>query len=135
MPEYGKGFIKTPLGILKIIEVILCIVVIALVTELTGGNYNIHSLFHAILAAGVTGLVISLLIFILSCACGDDVDGVLAWQCVVHFILTVWFLITGIMLILKNYGNKSLVISIIAIVTGVVYLLDVILSYKDYKPF
>lgn len=131
MPQYGKGYIKTPIGILKIIEIILCIVVIVLETDL--GGYA--DLLHATLGAGVTGLVISLLIFILSLACGNDVNDVLQWQCVIHFVLTVWFLVCGIMLILKDWGQKVLIIAIMAIVTGVVYLLDTIFSYKEYKPF
>lgn len=135
MPTYGKGFIKSPLGVLKIIEIILCIVIICLTSNFTHHYYVYDELFPSVMGAAVAGLVISLLILILSCACGDDVDPVLQWQCIVHLLLTVWFLVTGIMLALRDYGTKSLIIAIIAIVTGVVYLLDTIFSYKDYKPF
>lgn len=135
MPEYGKGYIKTPIGIFKIIEIIFCIVILALIGEGTSRYYGLSSLHSAITGAGVTGLILSLLILILSIACGQDLDSVLKWQCIVHFLLMVWFLITGIFLVIRDPHDRNLILAIIGIVTGVVYLIDAILSYKDYKPF
>lgn len=134
MPEYGKAYITSPLGVLKILEIALCIVVIALETEYTGSSYTYNDLFNAILGAGVTGLVLSLLILILSCACGQDCDGVLKWQFIVHLLMTVWFLVCCIILAVRNYNTRTLILSIMGIIAGVIYLVDTILSYKEYKP-
>lgn len=135
MPEYGKGYIKTPIGILKILEIILCIVVLALISGSTFRYYGIGNLYSSILGAAPTGLILSLLIFILSCAVGQDLDEVLKWQCIVHFILTVWFLVPCMLLLISYARGGNLIIGIIGIVTGAVYLIDTILSYKEYKPF
>lgn len=134
MATYGKGYIKTATGIFKIIEIIFCIAVIALISEYTS-NYDVHELFSALLGAGVTGLVLSLLILILSLAVGQDLDAVLKWQCIAHIGMAVWFIVCGILLALKKWGNRSLTIAIVSIVSGVVYLLDTFLSYADNKPF
>lgn len=134
MATYGKGYIKTASGIFKILEVIFCIVVVALISDYTS-NHDVHELYSALLGAGVTGLVLPLLIIILSCAVGQDLDAVLQWQCIAHFGMAVWFIVCGILLALKKWGNRSLTIAIMGIVSGVVYLIDAFLSYSDNKPF
>lgn len=134
MPEYGSGYVKSPLGILKIAEIVLCLVVLILDVLTTRDFYYYDDMYTIVLAAAAFGLVISLLILILSCVCGDDVDAVLKWQFFVHILMAIWFLTCCIILICADYGTKTLILSIIGVVAGIFYIVDAILSYKDYKP-
>lgn len=135
MVEYGKSYFKSFLGILKILEIIFSIVVIVLESVYTNKRYYYPDIFTEILIAACVGLGVSLLILILSIICGEECDKVLAWQFIIHLAMCIWLLVLCIMLAVKNYNTDSLILAIIGIIDGVIYLLDTIISYKEYKPF
>lgn len=133
MVEYGREYFKSPLGILKILEIIFCIVVIVIQNEyFYGYSYGVMS---TIIGAAAAGLVLSLLILILSVACGDKCDKVLEWQCFVHLVICICLLVAGIMLAVKNYTRNTMILAILGIIDGIIYLVDTIISYTEYKPF
>lgn len=119
MVQYGSDFLKSPIGFLKILELILCIVLVALVE---------------IFDAGVAGIVISLVILILSCSIGQECECVLKWQFLFLLVMAIWILFCCTILVITTYSRRILIPLIVGIVTGIVYIVDTIISYRAYKP-
>nr|CAI5822202.1 unnamed protein product [Callosobruchus analis]CAI5836312.1 unnamed protein product [Callosobruchus analis] len=129
MAEYGKDYVKTPIGICKFLEIIFCIVVIALC-----GRTYADDLLNSLFAGGIVGLILSFLILILSVAAGPQCDGILKYQWLTHFLCAVLLLVTGIMTCIDySKYDKILCAGIFAILAGVVFLVDCVLCFKDSK--
>ncbi|VEN41398.1 unnamed protein product [Callosobruchus maculatus] len=129
MAQYGQDYVKTPIGICKFLEIIFCIVVIAL----CGRTYS-DDLLNSLFAGGIVGLILAFLILVLSVVCGDKCDGILKFQWLTHFLCAVLLLVTGIMSCVDySDHDKILCAGIFAILAGVVFLVDCVLCFKDSR--
>ncbi|KAG5873885.1 hypothetical protein JTB14_017538 [Gonioctena quinquepunctata] len=131
--SYGADYIKSIIGILKIVEIILCILVLIFMNVRSGHGHGYYYYdLDALMAACVVGLVVSVLVLLLSCFFGKDCDPFLKWMWIAYGILAIWFIVVGIIYIFRDHPTMIFIADILGIITGVVYLLDTIFSIKAY---
>lgn len=139
-------------AILKILELLVCIVTLALtvssnywswVKDADAGWENADTT-KALVAAAAVGMIISFVLFIWEQAMPDKLPAVLKWQCIILFFLWIWFWITSIILLCKLEQRRNRIGSVediflagecFGLIAGLVYLIDTWVSYSNYKPF
>lgn len=136
---YGKGFVKSTLGILKIVEIILIVVTILIMIFGTA-NYYYGNGYYAYGSTGsayfplIFGLVVSIMLLILCCwkSVADAIDCVLRFQFILLLIIGLWILIAVIWIMIYHHAIIFIIACILGCATGIVYLVDAAVSFQAY---
>ncbi|XP_066139188.1 uncharacterized protein [Euwallacea fornicatus] len=127
---FGSGHATSILGLLKIIEIISCL--LGLILALVGGTWT-NSLLDAFFAATCIGIIISGIIFIYcSSASASSNLKVLRYNFTLLGALFVFLLIVSSILIAKYYTKYHKAGGIFGLIASLFYLIDCGLSYKSY---
>jgi len=127
---YGTSHSKSILGILKIVEIITCLIGVILVAVRTTWP---NDLINAFYAGTVIGIILSLLIYVLSLTeAGHSLNGLLKFQFVSHLCLFIYLVIVSSIMIVRWYSNYHRAGGIFGLIAAVVYLIDAGISYKAY---
>ncbi|XP_050309723.1 uncharacterized protein LOC126745778 [Anthonomus grandis grandis] len=131
---YGRNHIRTHLGILKLLEILFCLLG-ALLVGIEANWKSVITTVNAFYAATVLGLIISAIILSLSCSStlGLYCNKLLRRQFYILFFLFIFNLNVSSLLIDKFPDNKVIVAGgVIGLLAAIIYLIDAILSYKTY---
>ncbi|XP_076270737.1 uncharacterized protein LOC143202807 [Rhynchophorus ferrugineus] len=127
---YGLSHFRSILGIFKISEIISCLLATCLVAASTSGT---SSLLNAFYVGVVAGLIISTIIFAISCTeSGHSLNGVLKLQCFVHIILFVYLLITCSIFLSRGGRGAVKAGGAFGLIASFLYLIDAYLSMNAY---
>ncbi|XP_060517356.1 uncharacterized protein LOC132696510 isoform X3 [Cylas formicarius] len=126
---YGSGYVRSVLGICKLVELIFLVVAIIL-TAIDGRKNELIKCFEGGI---VVGIVVSTIIFFLCVTkLGKYVEGVLLYQHILLFILFIYLVIVSSILISQLYGNLFIAGGEFGLISAIVFLIDALVCYNSF---
>nr|CAH7728366.1 unnamed protein product [Callosobruchus chinensis] len=129
MVSHGVGYLCTHIGVCKIVEIIFCIVVLAV----EGGIWN-EEVLDGLFSAAVIGLVVSFVLLIVSILMGFGLQCLLGWQSILLLIVGILCVVFGIytMMEYEELRDTLLIAGTFEFIVGCVYFIDAYLCLKNY---